>query len=106
MLQKLFAIRKEILLFLQEQPVSKFKHFKFFFENIESLLKLAVVTDLTNRLNILNLQLQKPNQNVSQLITYTDSFKRKLILLKNYLENDIFHFYPCRFIRFFLINME
>lgn len=41
------------------------------------------------------MQLQKANQNISQLITHIDSFRRKLILLKNHLEKDSFHFYPC-----------
>lgn len=94
-LEKFFAIRKEILLFLQEFSISKYEEIKSFFENVESLSELAIITDLTNHLNILNLQLQKANQNITQLITHIDSFRRKLILLKNHLEKDIFHFYPC-----------
>ena len=80
---------------MQELSVSKYEEFKSFFENLESLSELSIITDLTNHLNILNLQLHKANQNVSQLITHIDSFRRKLILLKNNLEKDSFHFYPC-----------
>ncbi|XP_067215683.1 protein FAM200A-like [Linepithema humile] len=53
-LEKFFAIRKEIFLFLQEQLPIKYNEFKFFFEDLDSLCELAVITDVTNHLNILN----------------------------------------------------
>lgn len=94
-LEKFFAIRKEILLFLQEQSISKDKEFEGFFTNLESLSELAVITDLTNHLNSLNLTLQKANQNISELISSINSFQRKLIVLKNHLVQHSFHFFPC-----------
>lgn len=93
-LEKFFAIRKEIFLFLQEQSSLK-KEFETFFSDLESLSELAVITDLTNHLNLLNLKLQKANQNISQLISNVDSFQRKLLILKNHLVQHIFHFFPC-----------
>jgi len=67
---------------------TKFDEFKFFFEDF------ALLTDLTNYLNNLNLKLQKPNQTISQLVLHIDLFRRKLLLSKNYVENNILHFYP------------
>ncbi|XP_026827608.1 general transcription factor II-I repeat domain-containing protein 2A-like [Ooceraea biroi] len=93
-LEKFFAIRKEIFLFLQDELPAKFEEFKFFFTDVDSLCELALITDMTNHLNILNLKLQKTNQIISQLVCHVDSFRKKLVLFKNQLENNIFHFFP------------
>lgn len=93
-LEKFFAIRKEIFLFLQTELPAKFDEFKFFFENLDSLCELAVITDMTNHLNILNLKLQKTDQIISQLVSHVDSFRRKLVLFKNQLESNTLHFFP------------
>jgi len=68
-LEKFFAIRKEVFLFLQENFPAKFEEFKFFFEDLDSLCELAVVTDMTNHLHSLNLKLQKTNQTIFQLVS-------------------------------------
>ncbi|KAG5309995.1 F200A protein, partial [Acromyrmex insinuator] len=91
--EKFFAIRKEIFLFLQEYFSTKCDEFQFFFENLNSLCEL-VITDMTNYLNILNSKLQKTDQTILQLISHIDSFRRKLILFKHQLENNVFHFFP------------
>lgn len=93
-LEKFFAIGKEIFLFLQNMSDTKFDEFKYFLQDIESLCELALLTDLTNHLNNLNLKLQKTEQTISQLVSHIDSFQRKLILFKNHIESNIFHFYP------------
>ncbi|XP_067203780.1 general transcription factor II-I repeat domain-containing protein 2B-like [Linepithema humile] len=93
-LKKFFAIRKEIFLFLQKQLPIKYNEFKFFFEDLDSLCELALITDVTNYLNILNVKLQKTDQIISQLLSHIDSFRRKLQLFKNHLENNIFHIFP------------
>lgn len=92
-LEKFFAIRKEIFFFLQDKSSEKYDKFKFFFEDVDSLCELALITDVTNYLNTLNLKLQKTSQTISQLVSHVDLFPRKLILFKNYLENDILHFF-------------
>ncbi|KYM87988.1 hypothetical protein ALC53_03206 [Atta colombica] len=66
-LEKFFAIRKEIFLFLQETSVEKDDDFKSLFEDV--LCELAFITDL------------------NQLISHIDSF-RKLLLFKNHLEEN------------------
>ena len=48
---------------------------------------------MTNYLNILNSKLQKTDQTISQLVSHIDSFRRKLILFKHQLENNVFHFF-------------
>ena len=58
-LEKFFAIRKEIFLFLQEMSDDKYDEFKSFFQDLDLLCELALLTDLTNHLNNLNLKLQK-----------------------------------------------
>lgn len=93
-LEKFFAIRKEIFLFLQDELPTKLDEFKFFFEDLDSLCELALITDVTSHLNILNLKLQKTDQIISQLVSHVDSFRRKLLLFKNQLENNILYFFP------------
>lgn len=56
------------------------------------LMDLAFVTDITNHLNELNLQLQGQNQTIAELIGFVNAFKSKLKLissqlLKNELKN-------------------
>lgn len=74
--------------------LAKCDDFMLFFKNLYFLSELAVITDLTSYLNNLHLKLQKANQTIFQLVSHIDTFRRKLVLLKNYLEGDIFHFYP------------
>lgn len=93
-LEKFFAIRKEVFLFLQDQIPAEYDKFKFFFEDLDSLCELALITDVTNYLNILNLKLQKPNQTISELVSHIDSFRRKLTLFQNHLKNNNLHFFP------------
>ncbi|KYN03211.1 General transcription factor II-I repeat domain-containing protein 2A, partial [Cyphomyrmex costatus] len=96
-LKKFFAIRKEIFLFLQEMSIEKDDDFKSLFEDTEFLCELAFITDLTNHLSILNLKLQKTNQTIRPDCTnahHIDSFRSKLLLFKNHLENNDLHFYP------------
>lgn len=56
-LDKFFAIRKEIFLFLEEQSIAC--EYKYLLKDIDFLCELAFITDLTNHFNIFNLKLQK-----------------------------------------------
>ncbi|KAG5321622.1 GTD2B protein, partial [Acromyrmex heyeri] len=60
---------------------------------LEDVTELAFITDISNQVRLLNLKLQRTNQNISQLVRHIDSFRRKLQILKSHL-NDIFHFFP------------
>ncbi|XP_029160186.1 general transcription factor II-I repeat domain-containing protein 2B-like [Nylanderia fulva] len=93
-LEIFFSIRKEILLFIQEKNNPKFQEYISLLENITFLSELAFITDMTNQLRLLNLKLQKPTQNISQLVSHVDSFRSKLQLFKSDLNNNIFHYFP------------
>ncbi|KYN44226.1 hypothetical protein ALC56_01348 [Trachymyrmex septentrionalis] len=69
-LEKFFTIKKEIFLFLQDQVPIEYNKFKFFFEDLNSLCELALITDQNS------------------LVISFDSFCRELTLFKNYLENN------------------
>jgi len=72
-LEKFFAIRKEIFLFLQEMSIAKYNDFKSFFEDLDCLCELVLITDLISYLNNLNVKLQKINQTISQLVSHVNS---------------------------------
>ncbi|XP_018369071.1 PREDICTED: general transcription factor II-I repeat domain-containing protein 2B-like [Trachymyrmex cornetzi] len=93
-LQVFFAIRKEILLFLKEMNKSKFHEYLSLLEDVTFLTELAFITDISNQLRLLNLKLQKTDQNISQLVSHVNSFRRKLQALKCHLNSNIFHFFP------------
>jgi len=97
-LEIFFTIRKEILLFLTEMNNSKFQEYVSFLENVTFLNELAFITNMANQLRLLNLKLQRMDQDISQLVSHVDSFRKKLHLLKTYLNNNIFYFF------FFLSN--
>ncbi|EZA59651.1 General transcription factor II-I repeat domain-containing protein 2B, partial [Ooceraea biroi] len=93
-LEIFFAIRNEILLFLKEMKNPKFQEYISLLEDVAFLSELAFITDMTNKLRLLNLKLQRPDQNILQLVSHINSFRRKLQLLKFHLNNDNFHFFP------------
>jgi len=44
---------------------------------------LAFLTDISQHLNRLNLQLQGKKQTISQIIGFLDGFRKKLVVFKN-----------------------
>jgi len=95
MFRKVFCNKKRGFPFLARKfSPAKFEEFKFFFEDLDLLCELAVVNNMTNHLNTLNLKLQKTNQTISQLVSHVDSFRRKLVLFKSHLENNVLYFFP------------
>jgi hypothetical protein len=61
-MQRLFALRKEILLFLQNENLEQ--QFQRELQDIGITGSVAILSDLTYRLNILNLKLQGKGQNI------------------------------------------
>ncbi len=62
-------------------------------EDNEWLLKLAFLTDITTKLNELNIALQGKNKNISDMISSINSFKMKLKLWISQLrKNNLTHF--------------
>lgn len=58
------------------------------------LSDLAFITDITNHLNELNLNLQGKQQNIANLYGHLNGYESKLKLFKLTLANDIFTFFP------------
>ncbi|KYN11922.1 General transcription factor II-I repeat domain-containing protein 2B [Trachymyrmex cornetzi] len=93
-LEVFFTIRKDFLLFLKEMKNSKFHEYISLLENVTFLTELAFITDISNQLRLLNLKLQRTDQNISRLVSHINSFRRKLQALKSHLNDNIFYFFP------------
>ncbi|XP_076654516.1 general transcription factor II-I repeat domain-containing protein 2B-like [Halictus rubicundus] len=100
-LNKFFAIRKEIIFFLQEYPILNLEEYSCFITDVSFLCELSVIVDLTTHLNTLSLKLQKPGQSISELCSLVDSFRRRLVLFQNHLspeQGSFFCFPTCKLI--------
>ncbi|XP_076658381.1 general transcription factor II-I repeat domain-containing protein 2B-like [Halictus rubicundus] len=96
-----FAIRKEIVLLLQEYPVLNQEEHSFLQTDVSYLCELSLIVDLTTHLNTLNLKLQKPGQSISKLCSHVDSFRRRLVLFRNHLnteQKNFFSFPSCKLV--------
>ncbi len=89
MLERVFDLREEIALFLEEKNVSAEE-----FRDEEWITKLAFLTDITSHLNSLNFKLQGSNQLVNELYQHTVPFEKKLQLWVSQLENKKFAHFP------------
>ena len=68
--------------------------------SIEFLCDLAFLTDMTNHLNVLNLNLQGKGQSISHLVGHVEGFRSKLVLFTNCLQNNnLAHFPSCLVIK-------
>jgi hypothetical protein len=72
-----FAVRKEILLFLQTENLGQ--EFQQELQNKGFVRSLAILADLTSNLNVLNLKLQGKGHNISHRIGHIDGFRKKKI---------------------------
>ncbi|KAI7798193.1 putative general transcription factor II-I repeat domain-containing protein 2-like [Triplophysa rosa] len=59
------------------------------------LSDLAFLVDITELLNVLNVQLQGKDQIITQLFDHVKAFKQKLLLLKRHLSAGILAHFPC-----------
>ena len=93
-------MRKEILAFLKEQLIDSTGNFQVQLQSTEFLCGLAVLTDMTNHLKMLNLSLQDKGQSISHLVEHVGSFRSKLRLFTDCLQNnDLAHFSCCSVIK-------
>ncbi|XP_066592988.1 general transcription factor II-I repeat domain-containing protein 2B-like [Prorops nasuta] len=100
-LERFFALKNEIMMFLQiiAMTSAMYNEFKSFLEDIDSLCELALITDLTNHLNTLNYKLQTSKQSISQLVSHIDSFIAKLnMLMHDLIHNSFYHFPACKYL--------
>ena len=63
--------------------------------SIEFLCDLAFLRDMTNHLNVLNLNLQGKGQSISYLVGHVEGFRSKLVLFTNCLQNNNLDHFPC-----------
>ena len=75
MLERVFDLREEIALFLEEKNVSAEE-----FRDEEWITKLAFLTDITSHLNSLNFKLQGSNRLINELYQDIVAFEKKLQL--------------------------
>jgi hypothetical protein len=94
-LERFFALRREIPLFLKDEISSDTTDLEQQMLNPTFLCELAFLTDITEHMNDLNMELQGKQQNVSNLFGHVNGFCNKLKLFKTAIErNDLTHF-PC-----------
>lgn len=88
-LKRLFDLRKEIVLFLEQDSSSTSQTLITSLKSPDFLLDLAFLCDFTELLNKLNLSLQGKNRNIFDLLTSIDQFGYKLqILIDQIKKND------------------
>ena len=95
-LKHFFALRKEILYFLQSETEATTKEYQIQLSDDKFIGSLAFLTDISNHLNMLNLKLSGKKQFISQLVGHIEGFRKKLVLFKASLQkNDASHFPSC-----------
>ena len=77
-LERFWAIRKELEVFLSQQKSTKAKQFLELLQNAEKMEAAAFLADITFHLNELNLKLQGKNNTVCELMSSVRAFQRKL----------------------------
>ncbi|KAL4125892.1 hypothetical protein QTP88_010129 [Uroleucon formosanum] len=99
-LERFFDLRKEILNFLKTNITTDTTYFENQLVDKQFLCSLAFLTNISQHLNKLNLQLQGRKQTISQIIGFLDGFRKKLELFKNvFVENKLIHFPCCEVIK-------
>ena len=95
-LQHFFALRKEILFFLQDE-LEGMEKYETILSDEKFIASLAFITDFKCQLNILNKKLQQKDQNICQLFGHIEAFRKKLKLLSVNLQNNVVtHFPSCK----------
>ncbi|XP_024139827.1 protein ZBED8-like [Oryzias melastigma] len=89
-LNRVFALRAELALFLQEHQHCHADHFK----NPEFILILAYMADIFAALNHLNQQMQGGGVNIMEAEEHLTAFQKKLPLWKRRTENNNFANFP------------
>ena len=96
MLQRFFALRKDILSFLQNEQLSNTELYQTQLQDRDFICSLAFLTDMTAHLNVLNLSLQGKQQNISQLVGHIEAFRKLLLFSACLRKKDLAHFPSCR----------
>jgi len=90
-LSRLFELRDEARIFLLERNNKLSEHFL----DEQWLAILGYLADIFEKLNCLNLSLQGKNTNILFLSDKINAFKKKILLWKNYIDDDKFEMFSC-----------
>ncbi|XP_061820754.2 SCAN domain-containing protein 3-like [Nerophis lumbriciformis] len=91
-LERFWAIREELQVFLSQQNSAKAKQFLEFLQNAGKMEAVACLADITSHLNDLNLKLQGKKNTVCELMSEVRAFQRKLELFKSDIQEELLHF--------------
>ncbi|XP_061882828.1 general transcription factor II-I repeat domain-containing protein 2-like isoform X2 [Entelurus aequoreus] len=91
-LERFWAIREELQVFLSQQNSAKAKQFLEFLQNAGKMEAVAFLADITSHLNDLNLKLQGKKNTVCELMSEARAFQRKLELFKSDIQEELLHF--------------
>lgn len=94
-LNRFFAIRKEIPIFLKNEVKSDTADLEKLFQDSKFLSELAFLVDITQHLNELNLKLQIQKQTISNLMHHINGFRNRLAIFKIELMKDELIHFPC-----------
>jgi len=86
-----FELIDEVQIFLLERNNTLSEHFL----DEQWLAILGYLADIFDKLNCLNLSLQGKNTNILFLSDKINAFKKKILLWKNYIEDDKFEMFSC-----------
>ncbi|KAF7649326.1 hypothetical protein LDENG_00143290, partial [Lucifuga dentata] len=81
-LERFWAIRKDLEMFLTEQKNAKAKQYLAFLHNESKMELVAFLVDITCHLNELNLKLQGKGNSVCDLMSAVHSFERQLEIFR------------------------
>ncbi|XP_061765907.1 general transcription factor II-I repeat domain-containing protein 2-like [Nerophis ophidion] len=91
-LERFWAIREELQVFLSQQNSAKAKQFLEFLQNAGKMEAVAFLADITSHLNDLNLKLQGKKNTVCALMSEVRAFQRNLELFKRDIQEELLHF--------------
>jgi hypothetical protein len=94
-LERFFALRREIPLFLKDKISSDTTVLEQEVLNPTFLCELAFLTDITKHTNDLNMKLQGKQHNVSNLFGHVNGFRNKLTFFKTGIEKNALAHFPC-----------
>ncbi|XP_056110235.1 SCAN domain-containing protein 3-like [Rhinichthys klamathensis goyatoka] len=91
-LERFWAIRKDLEMFLSQQKNVKARHYLDFLRDDDSMELVAFLVDITSHLNELNLKLQGQGNTVCDLMAAVRSFERRLEIFKSDITGPHIHF--------------
>lgn len=91
-LERFWAIRKELQTFLESQNSVKANAFSDFLKDDKKMETVGFLTDMMSHLNDLNVKLQGEKHTIFNLISVIRAFQKKLDLFKTDIQSQLLHF--------------